>query len=81
MLLVPGVGGHILWVEDEFIPTAGQTVFTLSSGPTDSNSTVVVVNGVIADDTTDYTVSGTTLTWLDTEHTLNGSDKLLVRYQ
>ena len=35
----------------------------------------------LSDDATDYGISGSTLTWLDTEHTLNGADKLLVRYQ
>lgn len=68
------------WVEDEFTATEDQTIFTLSSTPTDSDSVQMFVNGVIYDDTADYTVSGTTVTWLDAKFTMDTGDKILIRY-
>lgn len=67
------------WFEDEFSPTAGQTVFALTQAPSDANSIQVYVNGVLYDDVTDYTVAGSTLTWLD-PFVLEVGDKVLVRY-
>lgn len=74
-------GGGAPWVEDEFVPTLGQVTFVLSSVPTDLNSISLHVNGIAYDDVTDYTVSGTTLTWLNTPFSLETTDKLLARYQ
>ena len=80
--LKPTVGGAAPpWREDEFSPTAGQVTFILSNAPTDVNSIVFLANGVAADDTSDYTVSGTTVTWLDNWFVFDTSDKVLIRYQ
>ena len=68
------------WTENEFTPTLGQTVFTLTPGPSETRSLSLFVNGVRADDVTDFTVVGTTLTWLDTDFSLDTSDKVIVRY-
>ena len=74
-------GAAALWTEDEFAPGLGQVSFILTSAPADPDSFSLHVNGVVYDDTADYTVSGTTLTWLNTLFSLDGSDKLLARYQ
>lgn len=68
------------WEEDEFTATGGQTVFALSRAPTDANSFTLTVGPLTYDDTTDYTVAGTVLTWLDTDYALKAGDKLLARY-
>lgn len=77
----PTVGGGNPWVEDEYTPTNGQLTFILSQAPTDVNSLVFFANGVAADDTDDYTVSGTTVTWLNNWFVMDTSDKVLIRYQ
>lgn len=74
------VGGSGTFDKDEFTPTLGQVSFILSRAPTDDESVVVTINGIETDDVTDWTVSGTTLTWLDTEYSLDSNDKLIVRY-
>jgi hypothetical protein len=49
-------------VNQQFTATAGQTAFTLSQDPSSENNTQVYINGVYQQKT-DYTVSGTTLTF------------------
>jgi hypothetical protein len=68
------------WIEDEFTPTQSQVTFILSVGPSDTDSLTVYINGVAYDDVIDYTISGTTLTWLNNLFTLDPGDKLLARY-
>ena len=46
-----------------FTGTGSQTVFTLSSTPADATATLVVVNGLVMTYTSDYTISGVTLTF------------------
>ena len=67
------------WYQDEFVPTAGQITFILSNTPTDPDSLEVSVNGVRYDDVSDYTLSGTTLTWLN-PFVLRTIDKLIAQY-
>uniref|UniRef100_A0A6M3X7P7 Uncharacterized protein n=1 Tax=viral metagenome TaxID=1070528 RepID=A0A6M3X7P7_9ZZZZ len=75
-------GGSMLvpWREDEFTAGAGQTAFTLSFAPPDTNSVTLSVNGVLYDDVADWTVVGTAVTWLDTPFALEVGDKVLIRY-
>ena len=47
---------------DSFTATAGQTAFTLTETPLNVNTITVFVNGIYQKPTTNYTVSGTTLT-------------------
>lgn len=69
-LLVGGGGGGSGIAIDAFVATPGQTVFTLSTTPT--SSTAMFVNGALQKPTTDYTVAGTALTWLNNGFSLNG---------
>lgn len=69
------------WIEDEFIPTLGQVTFILSTTPTDAFSFSLHVNGVVYDDISDFIVSGTTLTWLNTPFSLDTTDQLIAKYQ
>ena len=75
------ITGSAAWTEDEFTPTLGQITFFLSIAPSDLNSFSLHVNGIAYDDGLDFTVSGTTLTWLNTPFSLDAADKLLARYQ
>ncbi len=68
------------WREDEFVAAASQVTFILSQAPSDLDSFTLYVNGVAYDDADDYTVSGTTLTWLNTLFIMDAGDKLLARY-
>lgn len=65
---------------DTFTPTASQTVFTLSAAADASCENTALVNGVAYIEGTDYTISGTTFTWLDNLFTLDTTDCLEVRY-
>jgi hypothetical protein len=47
---------------DQFTASAGQTVFALSDTPLVPNAALVVMNGALLTPTTDYTISGSTLT-------------------
>lgn len=69
------------WVEDDFTPTLGQLTFILSVNPTDPISLSLHVNGIEAQETTDYTVSGTNLTWLDTDFSFVTSDRVVIQYR
>jgi hypothetical protein len=69
------------WLEDTFTATAGQVSFILSQAPKDPVSVNLVVNGVDYEKPSDYVVSGTSLTWLNTLFTLEAGDRLLVRYK
>lgn len=74
------VAGSANFIEDEFTPTLGQITFILSQAPTDLDSLAFLVNGVHYDDTVDFTVSGTTVTWLNTPFSLDTTDKVHARY-
>lgn len=68
-------------VEDAFIPTLSQTIFTLSSTPSGPAAFALYLNGQLRLRGTDYTQSGTTLTWLDPGGlTLLTTDELIARY-
>lgn len=69
------------WVEKEFTPTLGQITFILTSTPTDLKSLTFSVNGVEADETGDYTISGVTITWLNTLFSMETTDLVVVRYK
>jgi hypothetical protein len=68
--------------QDPFTPTLGQTVFSLSQAFLGTPGiSLVLVNNLAYVEGTNYTISGTTLTWLDTPFTLDGSDSLVAVYQ
>ena len=83
MLQVPaiGAGGHLPWIGDSYIPTAGQITFILSQAPSDLESFRFYVNGVLVEDTNDYTVSGVTVTWLDSNYIMAVTDTVTIHYQ
>lgn len=68
------------WHEDEFAPTAGQISFVLSSAPSDPDSVFVFVNGVVYDDSDDFTVSGQTVTWSNTLFLMELGDEVIIKY-
>jgi hypothetical protein len=69
------------WLEDAFTPTAGQVTFILSQAPTDAASLSLHVNGIEAIETDDYTVSGTTLTWLNSIFSMETDDAVVIKYK
>lgn len=68
------------WNEDEFSPSDDQISFSLSEAPTDGDSVFFIINGVIYDDTDDYTVSGQTVTWTDALFNMQTTDKVIIKY-
>lgn len=60
---------------DTFTATTGQTTVTLSAS-TSANACIVLVNDVMQAPTTDYTISGTTLTFTNA---LSLNDEVVVR--
>ena len=71
----------VTWQEDEFTATASQTSFTLTESFVSGGLSVLSVDGVTFAEGTDYTISGTNLTWLDTLATLDSGDLVVIRYQ
>lgn len=71
---------HQYVVDHPTISANGQTAITLSQTPKDTNDVVLIVNGIQCTLTTDYTISGTTLTWLDTDFTLETTDEVRIEY-
>jgi hypothetical protein len=79
---VTGIGvGDTFIVRDTFtgVVTNGQTVFALSMTPSDTLLVAMEINGVSYRSTTFLTISGTTLTWLDT-FILSSSDVVDIVY-
>ena len=68
------------WNADTFVPTLGQVTFILSEAPysLDAESFVFQINGVGYVEGTDFTVSGTTVTWLGFQ--LDLGDCAVARY-
>lgn len=67
--------------EDEFTPTLGQTVFTLSDTPNSPEAFSLYLNGQLRQEGVDYTAVGPVLTWLDPDSlTLVTTDLLQARY-
>lgn len=69
------------WRDQDFTPTAGQVSFILTVAPTDPKTLTLTVNGVVADEGTDYTVSGVTITWFDVPYVMQTTDQVMVRYR
>lgn len=54
-----------IYVRDAFVPTNGQTIFTLSQTPLNQNTVQFIINSLVYTTNNGISVSGTTLTWLD----------------
>ncbi len=67
-------------VADQYTATALQTVFTLSSAPTVPTATFFFVNGQRQKYGVDFTVSGTTLTFLAPSFSLQVGDDIAAHY-
>jgi hypothetical protein len=67
-------------VSETYAPLLGQTVFTLSFTPAQPAQVDLFVNKTKFVNGADYTVAGTTLTWLDVEFTLDPGDLVETTY-
>lgn len=65
------------------VTSNGQTGFALSQTPKDVADVVMTVNGVRYEygGGKDYTISGSTVTWLDTDFTLATTDEVIFTYE
>jgi len=74
-IVITGGGGD---PEQEHITVLsnGQTSFTLTNAPIDSTTVMMFINGFKQIYGTDYTGSGQTITWLNTDYTLETTDKV-----
>ena len=66
--------------EEDFFPADLQTIFNLAGIPAVPSATLVWVNGFKYEYTTDFTVVGNVLTWLDNPFTLAAGDTFSVYY-
>jgi hypothetical protein len=73
--------GSATWLEDAYTPTLGQVTFILSQTPTEPISLSLHANGIEAVETVDYTLSGLTLTWLNTEFSFETDDGVVIQYK
>jgi hypothetical protein len=62
-------------------PSLGQTAFILPIPYLAGGLVIVAINGIVYVEGTNYTIVGTTLTWLDTPFTLDSADTLWAEYQ
>lgn len=65
---------------DQFVSGGGQTAFALSFVPNSPGDVMMYVNGIAYRNTTDFSVAGSTLTWLDNVFVLEAGDGVLVDY-
>lgn len=73
------VSGQI-WNEQIFLASQSQITFLLNGVFTDMASFFLFVNGVKADPTY-YTISGNTITWLNTQYIIDAGDCLIAKYR
>ena len=77
-----GGSGTFNYKEEEFTPSfGGQTTFILAETYSAGGFSDLSINGATYAQDTEYTVSGTTLTWLDVGFTLDTLDRLVLRYE
>lgn len=74
----PASHQHI--VQSVTVATNGQTAITLTQTPKDSADIVVKVNGLSYDNGVSYSISGTTLTWLNIPFLLETTDSVVIEY-
>ena len=79
---IPG-GGSSEFLEQTFAPTLGQTVFVLGTSHLAGNAlSLACINQLCGyREGVSYTVSGTTLTWLDSPFTLDTVDSFTFKHQ
>tara|TARA_B100001057_G_scaffold491362_1_gene581423 strand:+ start:73 stop:1170 length:1098 start_codon:yes stop_codon:yes gene_type:complete len=79
LLTSPSLGDHIEILcdnaEDAFTATTGQTIFTPSSSEITSNNLQVFINGLILNETEDYTIGNPSVT-IDDSAGLNAGDQV-----
>lgn len=68
-----------IWIEEEFIATAGQTVFTLLATPLDAESFRLTINGVFYAEGDDFTLVGNVITWHG-PFGLDAGDEVVAKY-
>lgn len=74
-----GMAGYLF--TQVFIPsTNGQVLFTLLQAPSPSVQTLVSVGGQVQEYGVDYTISGTTLTWLNSDFQLSITDRIIIYF-
>jgi hypothetical protein len=78
-LNVTGAGASVLETEEIFSASNGQTAFVLALASAGGVS-FFSVNGILYAEGTDYTVSGSSVTWLDTDFTLEAGDEIIIKY-
>lgn len=68
------------WQKDTFASLAAQVTFILAQPPSDANSLELDVNGVTYEGGgVDYSISGQTITWLNTAFIMSLGDSVVVR--
>ncbi len=80
-LNVSSNGGAGYLFKDLFIPSVnGQTDFALSHTPTIGIIPLLTIGGQTQEYGTDYTITDTTLTWLNNDFQLSITDRIIIYY-
>lgn len=80
----PGPPPTVLFIEDVFTATLGQTIFNLSQQAIAGGLNFVAINGVTYDEGVDYAFTagvGSKGQWLNVDFSLEAGDEMIVRYQ
>lgn len=80
-LLGGGGGGAVSTWTVLTVNMAGQTAFTLPSAPASPTTSFLSINGQKARYAADYTIGGSTLTWLNADYALQPDDSVELIYQ
>jgi hypothetical protein len=75
-----GSAGRTSLQADRFTAAKAQTQFHLTKTPSDPQQVTFIVGGVIQELGVDYTVSGSTVTWLGASFVIEAGDKVRVDY-
>lgn len=68
------------WQSETFSPTNGQTLFTLSILPSDSESVLMIINDATYTIIDNFTVVGSAVTWNNVAFTITTTDTVVIRY-
>jgi hypothetical protein len=75
-----GGGGGTPPVVDQFTAIAAQTIFVLSTAPSDPSTLLFFINGARQTYGSDFSVSGSTLTFLAPSFILSAGDQVAAHY-
>ena len=75
-----GGGGGLILVQETLVVSGGGVPAALSFPANPATSLRINVNGILAEQTVDYTIVGSTVTWIATSYSLDPADTVIAVY-